>query len=163
MQVGMIAHIILSNYGSHFPKFGDFWDVSIKTDTKCTFLKNMVQIWPLVQKKKFGYIFRKILLFKIGPRRKQWQGPSSCSVFLECPQEQLLRAASQMPFTLKVFCLHSPEMKCLTFAGFCLGMYPGGGVFEGRALSVPHRWQCRWFLRRHGRWSLRPWQHTTLI
>lgn len=64
-------------------------------------------------------------------------------MFLECPQEQLLRAASQMPFTLKVFCLHSPEMKYLTFAGFCLGMCPGGGVFEGRALSVPHRSQCR--------------------
>lgn len=117
---------ILLKYGWHFPKFGDFvMCISIYKDrtTKPTFLKTRDRIWLLVQKKMLGYIFRKTLLFKTGPKEKQYgshvPAQSSQNVQNAPPQgspESALYSQGFLP-------LESGDAN--TFAGFCLGIYPG--------------------------------------
>lgn len=70
-------------------------------------------------------------LFKVGPREKV---SGAKVLFRVSSQPQLLKAASKVPFTLKVFCLCSPEMQ--TFAG-PLAICPTEVCLRAEPPSVP--------------------------
>lgn len=92
-------------------------------DTKPTFLKIKIHIWPLVR--KFGYIIQKNTVTQKRPQGKTATGAKLLVCVPRTAQERLLRAASPVALTRKVFCLQSPEVERFPSAGRRLGICLG--------------------------------------